>query len=215
MLERIREDVCFWNKALKENGLVKWTSGNVSYRDPESGYVTIKPSGVAFDELTPEQMVIVDLTGRVIEGDYKPSVDTQSHLYVYREMSEVHSIVHTHSPFATSFAIRGVDLPTYTTTGANVFGERVKCTEFAIIGEEEIGKQIVTHIGDSSAILLRNHGVFTIGNTPEKAMKSAVILEETAEYAHYATLHNSDIPVLDQEIIEFSHQFYKTSYGQK
>ncbi|MBP1039947.1 class II aldolase/adducin family protein [Vagococcus sp. BWB3-3] len=215
MLESIKEAVCFWNKSLKEQNLVKWTSGNVSYRDPETGYVTIKPSGVAFDQLTPEKMVVVDLEGTVIEGEYQPSVDTQSHLYTYREMPAINSIVHTHSPFATSFAIRGVDLPTYTTTGANLFGERVKCTEFAIIGEAEIGKQIVKYIGQSSAILLRNHGVFTVGATIEKAIKAAVILEETAEYAHYATLHNPEIPVLDGKIVAASHQFYQTSYGQK
>lgn len=215
MLERIKEEVCFWNKSLKENNLVKWTSGNVSYRDSETGYVTIKPSGISFDQLTADKMVVVDLAGTVIEGAYHPSVDTQSHLYVYRERPTINSIAHTHSPFATSFAIRGVDLPTYTTTGANIFGEGVKCTDFAIIGEEEIGKQIVKYIGQSAAILLRNHGVFTVGESLEKAVKAAVILEETAEYAHYATLHNSDVPVLDQAIVSNCQQFYRTSYGQK
>lgn len=215
MLERIKEEVCFWNKALKENNLVKWTSGNVSYRDVETGYVTIKPSGIPFDQLSPEKMVVVDLDGAVVEGDYQPSVDTKSHLYVYRERPEIKSIVHTHSPFATSFAIRGIDLKTYTTTGANIFGEVVRCTDFAIIGEEEIGQQIVKYIGNSPAILLRNHGVFTVGETPEKAVKTAVILEETAEYAHYATMHNPDIPALDPEIVAYSQDFYRHSYGQK
>ncbi|MFL8938327.1 L-ribulose-5-phosphate 4-epimerase [Rossellomorea oryzaecorticis] len=214
-MEELKRKVCEANKALKENGLVKWTSGNVSLRIPNRNLVIIKPSGVHFEELTADKMVVVDLDGNVIKGDLKPSVDTASHLYVYRHRQDIHSIVHTHSPFATSFAIRGESLPAYATTAANIFGKGVPCSGFAAIGEEEIGEQIVSNIGESPAILLRNHGVFTVGKNVESALKAAVILEEVAEYSHYATLHNPGLASLDNDIIQVSHQYYQTSYGQK
>jgi L-ribulose-5-phosphate 4-epimerase len=211
----LKEKVCQANKKLKENNLVRWTSGNVSYRIPETEFVIIKPSGVDFDDLTAELMVLVDLNGKVVEGELKPSVDTDSHLYVYRQIMNINCVIHTHSPFATSFAIRGEDLPSYTTTAANIFRHRVPCTGFASIGSEEIGKEIVKHIGDSPAVLLRNHGVFTVGESIEKALKAAVILEETAEYAYYALMQEPTIKPLSSEIIEMCHDFYSTSYGQK
>jgi L-ribulose-5-phosphate 4-epimerase len=214
-LEELKRMVCEANKSLKENGLVKWTSGNVSLRIPDRNLVIIKPSGIQFDDLTAENMVVVDLDGNVIEGTLKPSVDTASHLYVYRHRSDIHSIVHTHSPFATSFAIRGKDMPIYATTAANIFGNGVPCSDFAAIGEEEIGEQIIRKIGDSPAILLRNHGVFTVGKDIESALKAAIILEEVAEYSHYATLHNPELDPLDGDIIQVSHAYYQTSYGQK
>ncbi|WP_436373941.1 L-ribulose-5-phosphate 4-epimerase [Cytobacillus sp. BC1816] len=206
--------VCDANKTLKELQLVKWTSGNVSYRDKESNNVIIKPSGVHFDVLKPEDMVVLDLDGNVVEGRLKPSVDTASHLFVYRRRDDIHSIVHTHSPFATSFAIRGLGIPSYTTTAANMFKECVPCSDYAAIGEDEVGKQIIDHIGDLPAVLLRNHGVFTVGKDIESALKAAVLLEETAEYAHYATLHEPDLTPLSREIVLQCHDFYKTSYGQ-
>ncbi|MGG7621486.1 L-ribulose-5-phosphate 4-epimerase [Bacillus coreaensis] len=215
MLEIWKQLVCDANKALKELQLVKWTSGNVSYRDYESNRVVIKPSGVHFDVLKPEDMVIVDLDGNVIEGRLKPSVDMASHLYVYRHRDDIHSVVHTHSPFATSFAIRGLDIPSYTTTAANLFKNRVPCSDYAAIGEEDIGKQIIDHIYDSPAVLLRSHGVFTVGKDIEHALKAAVILEETAEYAHYATLHEPDLQPLSKEVIKQCNHFYSTTYGQK
>ncbi len=214
MVEEIKKLVCDANKSLKELNLVKWTSGNVSFRDSNTNNVVIKPSGVHFDDLKPEDMVVVDLYGNVVEGHLKPSVDTASHLYVYRHRDDIHSIVHTHSPFATSFAIRGLNIPSYTTTAANIFKDYVPCSDFAAIGEEEIGRQIVDNIGSSPAVLLRNHGVFTVGTDIEHALKAAVILEETAEYAHYATLHDPDLMPLRKEIIEQCNHFYRTSYGQ-
>lgn len=213
-LDLLKKDVCEANKVLVKHHLVKWTSGNVSFRIPQENVVIIKPSGVHFADLSSDQMVVVDLNGNVLEGDLLPSVDTASHLYVYKNRKDINCIVHTHSPFATSFAIRGMEITSYTTTAANVFGEKVPCSSFAAIGEEEIGKQIVENIGDSSAILLRNHGVFTIGESIEKALKSAVILEEIAEYSHYALLHDSGLKPLDSKIIEDCQKFYKTKYGQ-
>ncbi|KAA3665249.1 MAG: L-ribulose-5-phosphate 4-epimerase [Chloroflexi bacterium] len=214
MLEALRQKVWEANVALPKNGLVLWTSGNASARDPETNLVVIKPSGVLFDQLTPEKLVIVDVEGNVVEGDLKPSVDTASHLYVYRHRSDVHGVVHTHSPYATSFAIRGESLPIYTTTSAAVFGTEIPVSDFATIGEEEIGKEIVEKIGKCTAILMRNHGTFTIGKDVMAALKDAVILEETAQYVHYAMLRGPIDP-LPEEVVRRGYEVYHTTYGQK
>jgi L-ribulose-5-phosphate 4-epimerase len=214
MLSALRQQVLEANLALPKNRLVLWTSGNASARDPETNLVVIKPSGVLFDDLTAENLVVVDLDGNVVEGDLKPSVDTASHLYVYRHRDDVHGIIHTHSPFATSFAIRGEPLPIYTTTSAAVFGGAIPVSDFATIGEEEIGKEIVEKIGDNNAILMRSHGVFTIGKNVMSALKYSVVLEETAEVVHYALLRG-DMSPLPGDVVERGYAVYKNTYGQK
>lgn len=214
MLEQLRKRVLSANQALIKNNLVRWTSGNASARDPKTGYVIIKPSGILFEELTEENLVIIDLEGTVIEGELAPSVDTASHLYVYKNRFEINGIVHTHSPYATSFAVLGRSLPIYTTTAAAVFGQEIPISDFAIIGEEEIGREIVTKIGTSSAILLRSHGVFTVGENIEKALKNAVLLEESAEVAHLA-LVRGEITPLSEDVVSQGYNIYHTTYGQK
>lgn len=214
MLEKLKEKVCRENKMLIETGLVKWTSGNVSCRDPETNLVVIKPSGVPFSELTPDKMCVVDLDNNVIEGDYLPSVDTRSHLYVYKHRKDVNGVVHTHSPFATSFAITGEPLKVYTTTACAVLGCEVPVSDFVLVGEEEIGKEIVNKVGNGKAILVKNHGVFTIGKDSTDALKTAVVLEENAEYVHYALLRKPDVKPLSNELAAELHKFYKLSYGQ-
>jgi L-ribulose-5-phosphate 4-epimerase len=212
-LPDLRKQVLDANLALPKNRLVLWTSGNASARDPETGLVVIKPSGVLFDDLTVENLVIVDLDGNVAEGNLKPSVDTASHLYVYRHRDDVHGIIHTHSPFATSFAVRGEPIPIYTTTSAAVFGQEIPVSEFATIGEEEIGKEIVEKIGSCNAILMRSHGVFTIGKNVMSALKFSVILEETAEVVHYSLLRGNLQPLPD-EVVKHGYDIYHSSYGQ-
>jgi L-ribulose-5-phosphate 4-epimerase len=214
MLENLRRTVWQANLALPKNGLVLWTSGNASGRDPETNLVVIKPSGVLFENLTPDNLVVVDLEGNVVDGDLKPSVDTTSHLYVYRHRDDVHGIVHTHSPYATSFAIRGEPLPIYTTTAAAVFGGQIPVSDLVTIGEEEIGTEIVERIGQGSAILMRSHGVFTIGNSVISALKYAVILEETAQASHYALLRGPLTP-LPEDVVKAGYKVYHTNYGQK
>lgn len=213
LLEKLRTEVCQANKELKNNNLVLWTSGNVSARDPESGYVVIKPSGVLFDDLTPESISVVDLNGNLIEGDYKPSVDTASHLYVYKHRADINGIVHTHSPYATSFSITGDSLEIYTTTSAAVFGGPIPISDFATIGEEEIGMEIVDKIGDSKAIFIRNHGVFTIGEDYNTALKTSIILEETAQSVHYAMCRKSIEP-LSEDVVNRGYEVYNATYGQ-
>ena len=210
----LRHRVWKANMALPESGMVRWTSGNASGRDPETGLVAIKPSGMSFSEMQPEDIVVVDLDGRVVEGVRRPSVDTTSHLYVYRHRADIHGIVHTHSCFATAFAIRGEELPVITTTAAAIFGVPIPVSQFATIGEEEIGREIVGRIGKAPAILLRNHGVFALGQTVREALKNAVYVEETAESYYYARLLGGHVPPLGPDAIADARKMYLTAYGQ-
>lgn len=214
MLEKLRDEVYKMNMELPKNNLVTWTSGNVSGRDSETGYVVIKPSGVSYDLLSPENLVIIDLQGNVIEGDLMPSVDTDSHLYVYRHRDDVGGVVHTHSPYATAFAILGRSIPVYLTAMADEFGCSVPVSNYARIGGDEIGKEIVEKIGKSPAILLKNHGVFTIGLNPLHAVKAAVMLEDIAKTVHLA-LQLGQPDEIPSEEVERAHRRYKEKYGQK
>jgi L-ribulose-5-phosphate 4-epimerase len=214
MLEELRQIVWEANLALPKNRLVTATSGNVSGRDTDSGLIIIKPSGVGFDKLISEHLVVLKPDGEVVKGDLKPSVDTVTHLYVYRHRTDVNSIIHTHSPFATSFALLGQTLPICLTTIASEFGTHIPVSDFARIGGEEIGKEIVEKIGDCPAILMRNHGVFTVGPTVGAALKAAVMLEEAAQTVHYAMLRG-EIKELPQDVIEDAFRFYREKYGQK
>src|SRR5512143_2483815 len=170
MLEKLKEELVQLHLELPKYHLVVWTGGNVSIRDPESGLVLIKPSGIRYEDLRPEQMVVVDLDGSVVEGGLKPSSDTASHLHVYRHRSDINGVAHTHSRYATAFAAVGKSIPVYLTAHGDEFGCDIPCAGFALVGSEEIGKQILEHIGQSTAVLLKNHGVFTIGKTGEAAV---------------------------------------------
>lgn len=212
-LETLRQSVLETNISLPRAGLVKWAQGNASGRDPATGLVAIKPSGARLDQLRADQIVIVDLDGRVVEGTLKPSIDTASHLYVYRHRDDVHGIVHTHSPYATSYAIRGEGMPVCTTTAAALFGAAVPVSDFATIGEEAIGREIVNKIGTSNVILMRNHGVFTLGKTPMEAFKYAIYVEEEAEILHLASLRGAVAP-LDEATVRDARRMYLEDYGQ-
>lgn len=212
--EQLRQSVWEANTSLPRAGLVKWAQGNASGRDPESNLVAIKPSGVQLDRLKVEQIVIVDLDGNVVDGDMKPSIDTASHLYVYRLREDVNGIVHTHSPHATSFAVSGEPIPIYTTTAAALFGGKIPISGFAAIGEEEIGREIINKIGSSSAILMRNHGVFTIGTTPDEALKYAIYVEEEAEIIGLAR-QKGPLQELDTELVAEARRMYLHDYGQQ
>jgi L-ribulose-5-phosphate 4-epimerase len=213
MLENLRQSVWEANIELPKNRLVTATSGNASAHDADSGLVVIKPSGYSFDKLKPEHLVVTDLEGKVIEGDMSPSVDTATHLYVYRHRPDVNGIIHTHSPYATSFAVLGKTLPLCLTTLACEFGTHIPVSAFAEIGEEEIGKEIVDKIGTCSAILMRNHGVFTIGASVQSALKAAIMLEEASQTIHYAMLRGT-VEELPDDVIEDTFRFYHEKYGQ-
>jgi len=213
LLEAIRQELVILNRALPEHGLVTWTSGNVSIRDPETGYVAIKSSGTKFPDLTAESMVVVDLEGNIIDGQHKPSSDTASHLVIYRHRPEVNGVVHTHSNYATAFAALGQPIPVYLTAQADEFGGPIPCGGFALIGGEEIGKIAVETMGSSAAVLLKNHGVFTVGPTGEAALKAAVMVEDIARTAWLA-LQLGKPDVIPSDLIEKLHGRYQHDYGQ-
>ena len=213
LLQAIREKLVTLNQALPENGLVTWTSGNVSIRDAETGLVAIKASGIQFADLTTESIVVVDLEGSLIDGQFKPSSDTACHLYIYRYRPDVNGIVHTHSNYATAFAALGRPIPVYLTAQADEFGGPIPCGGFALIGGEEIGRIVVESIGTSAAVLLKNHGVFTVGSSGEAALKAAVMVEDIARTAWLA-LQLGQPDEISQEMIEKLHHRYRHDYGQ-
>lgn len=213
MLESLREEIWRLHLELPKNNLVTWTSGNVSARDPETAYVVIKPSGVRYEDLRPEHMVIVDLVGNVIEGDLKPSSDTSSHLYIYRHRPDVKGVVHTHSPYATAFAALGRPIPVYLTAMADEFGGAIPCGGFALIGGEEIGRVVLESIGDSPAVLLKNHGVFTVGPTAESAVKAAVMVEDVARTVWLALQLGQPDEIGPADVARL-HRRYSEEYGQ-
>ncbi len=212
LLEQLREIVWKCNLELPKNDLVKMTSGNVSGRDRETGLVVIKPSGFNYDEMMPEHMVVVDLSGRVLEGNHKPSVDTDTHLYVYQRRPDVFGMAHTHSPYATSFAVLGQPIPACLTTCAMLGGE-IPLGGYAPIGGAEIGQEIIDNIGRALAIVMQNHGVFTIGSSPQQATKMAVEVEEIAKITHLAMLRGQPIMLSPLQVDEIA-DMYTNQYGQ-
>ncbi len=214
MLSDLRTAVCEANQALPRERLVTATSGNVSGRDPETGYAVVKPSGVAFEGLTPETMMIVDMQCNVIEGEMKPSVDALTHLYIYRHMPHINAIVHTHSNYATSFAALGMPIPAVLTAMADEFGQGIPCAPYCQIGEEQIGEAVVNHIGTCRAVLLQNHGVFTIGEDVKSALKAAIMCEDVAKTVHFAMLKGTPLPIPEEELRR-GYKRYQERYGQK
>jgi L-ribulose-5-phosphate 4-epimerase len=213
MLEGLREEVYQLHLELPKNDLVVWTMGNLSARDSETGLVVIKPSGVPYEELAPEKMIVVNLDGDIVDGALKPSSDTATHLYIYRHREDVGGIVHTHSTFATAFAAAGRSIPSFLTAICDEFGGPIPLGGLASIGGEEIGREVIRVIGNSKAVLLRNHGVVTIGETARAALKAAVMLEDSAKTFFYA--HQLGGPLeIPQELIDKLHKRYRQEYGQ-
>jgi L-ribulose-5-phosphate 4-epimerase len=213
VLEQLRSEICRLNLELPRNNLVAWTSGNVSGRDPASSLVVIKPSGVPYSELTAENMVVVDLEGKVIEGKLKPSSDTFAHVYVYRHRPEVNGVVHTHSTFATAWAAAGKPIPAVLTAICDEFGGPIPIGVYARVGGDEIGQEIIRSIGTSPAILMKNHGVFTIGKTPQEAVKAAVMVEDVARTVFYALQLGQPDEIPPEEVAR-AHRRYLEEYGQ-
>ncbi len=192
--------------------------GNVSARDPDTGLIVIKPSGIRFEQLTPESMVVVDINGEVKEGSLKPSSDTASHCYIYREMPNVNGIVHTHSRYATAFAALGKSIPCFLTGMADEFGGEIPCGGFALIGGEEIGREVVACLSGSRspAAILQNHGVFSVGKSAEAAVKAAVMAEDSARTSWLAlqlSALGAPIPIA-QDDLDRLHYRYTHVYGQ-
>lgn len=213
--DRLRRRVAEAHGPLPAEGLVSWTSGNVSGRLPGDDHMVIKPSGVRYEDLTPDTMVEVTLDDLTSEDPYKPSSDTATHAYVYRHLDHVGGIVHTHSPYATAWAATGQPIPCFLTAMADEFGGPIPCAGFAPIGGEEIGMEVVRVLRDhrSPAVLLQNHGVFALGKDPQSAVKAAVMCEDVARTSFLARQLGEPIP-LDADTIDRLHRRYRTEYGQ-
>ncbi|HEU5368066.1 MAG TPA: L-ribulose-5-phosphate 4-epimerase, partial [Ktedonobacterales bacterium] len=172
-------------------------------------------SGIKYDLLTPENMVVVDCDGAIVEGPYAPSSDTASHCYIYRHLPHVHGVVHTHSRYATAFAAVGKGIPCVLTAIADEFGGAIPCGGFAPIGGEEIGQQVVATLetSKSPAVLLQNHGVFTVGASAEAAVKAAIMVEDNAATVWHALQLGQPLPIPDEMVARLHHR-YTTMYGQ-
>lgn len=214
-LQEFRDRVTALNIDLVKYGLVAWTAGNVSERLPDGNSFIIKPSGVMYDDLKPADLVICDLNGEVIEGALAPSSDTKTHAYIYREMPDVNGIVHTHSNYASAWAAANKPIPCALTAMGDEFGGDIPLGPFALIGGEEIGKGVVSTLksSNSPAVLMANHGVFTIGKSAQAAVKAAVMCEDVAK-TMYIAAQLGEIHRLQESDIAKLYDRYQNVYGQ-
>jgi L-ribulose-5-phosphate 4-epimerase len=215
----VREQVSALHQELVKYGLVVWTGGNVSGRVPGADLFVIKPSGVMYEDLSPANMILCDLDGNVVPGspgaERSPSSDTAAHAYVYREMPHVGGVVHTHSTYATAWAARGEAIPCVITAMADEFGGEIPVGPFAIIGDDSIGRGIVATLDGhrSRAVLMQNHGVFTVGKDAKDAVKAAVMCEDVAKTVHIARSAGALLPI-PQDAIDALFERYQNVYGQ-
>jgi L-ribulose-5-phosphate 4-epimerase len=212
----VRHEVSALHAELVRYNLVAWTAGNVSGRVPGSDLFVIKPSGVDYDEIAPDKMILCDLDGTVVDGDLTPSSDTAAHAYVYREMPEIGGVVHTHSSYACAWAARAEPIPCVLTAMADEFGGAIPIGPFALIGNDDIGKGIVSTLtaSRSPAVLMQNHGVFTIGRTARAAVKAAVMCEDVARTVHLSRQLGTPVPI-PQGDVDRLHERYQNVYGQR
>ncbi|MGW5421896.1 L-ribulose-5-phosphate 4-epimerase [Streptomyces sp. NPDC003943] len=211
----IRRQVSDLHQELVRYGLVVWTAGNVSARVPGEDLLVIKPSGVSYDELTPQNMIVCDLDGNVVDGDHAPSSDTAAHAYVYRHLPEVGGVVHTHSTYACAWAARGEAVPCVLTAMADEFGAEIPVGPFALIGDDSIGRGIVDTLKGhrSPAVLMQNHGVFTVGKDAKAAVKAAVMCEDVARTVHLSRQLGEPLPIAQADIDSLNFR-YQNVYGQ-
>ncbi|OZC52375.1 L-ribulose-5-phosphate 4-epimerase [Rhodococcoides fascians A21d2] len=216
VVEEIRKDVCTLHAELMRYGLVVWTAGNVSARVPGRDLMVIKPSGVAYDDLTPGNMVVCDLHGRVVEGEHAPSSDTEAQAYVYRHLDHINGVVHTHSPYAVAWAARGEPIPVVTTMCADEFGGDIPVGPFAVIGDDSIGRGIVDTLAGSRspAVLMQNHGVFAVGPNARSAVKAAVMCEDVARSVHLSYQLGQPLRIPSSSV-DALYDRYQNVYGQR
>lgn len=215
-IRAVRTQVCDLHAELTRYGLVAWTAGNVSGRVPGTDLFVIKPSGLSYDLLTPDAMIMCDLDGTKVDGDLAPSSDTAAHAYVYRAMPHVGGVVHTHSPYASAWAARAEPIPCVLTAMADEFGGDIPVGPFALIGNDDIGRGIVATLSGSRspAVLMQNHGVFAIGATPRAAVKAAVMCEDVARTVHLARQLGDPVPIRPADIDRL-YERYQNAYGQR
>ena len=215
VVAELRREVCALHAQLTKYQLVIWTAGNVSARVPGHDLMVIKPSGVDYDALTPDDMVVCDLDGNLVDGHFAPSSDTAAHAYVYRHMPEVGGVVHTHSTYATAWAARGEPIPCVLTMIADEFGGDIPIGPFALIGDDSIGRGIVEALrgSRSPAVLMRNHGPFTVGPNARSAVKAAVMVEDVARTVHIGQQLGA-LDRIDGQDITALFDRYQNVYGQ-
>ena len=215
-VRELRREVNALHAELTRYQLVSWTAGNVSARVPGHDLMVIKPSGVSYDDLSPESMVLCDLWGTVVEGVLAPSSDAAAQAYVYRHLPDVGGVVHTHSPYATAWAARGEPIPCVLTMMADEFGGDIPVGPFALIGDDSIGRGIVETLSSSRspAVLMRNHGVFATGRTARAAVKAAVLCEDVARTVHLARQLGEPLPIASDDIDALFDR-YQNAYGQR
>ena len=213
--DQLRNQLVDLHRELLRWNLVVWTAGNVSARVPGADLFVIKPSGVSYDDLTPESMVVCDLDGALVEGELSPSSDTAAHAYVYQHRPDVGGVVHTHSTYATAWAARGESIPCVLTAMADEFGGEIPVGPFALIGDDSIGRGIVETLAGhrSPAVLMRSHGVFTIGKDAKAAVKAAAMCEDVARTVHIAQQYGAVEPI-DKTAIDRLYDRYQNVYGQ-
>ena len=215
VVDALKAEVAALHAELPRNGLVVWTAGNVSARVPGADLLVIKPSGVSYDELSAEAMVVCDFEANLVEGSRSPSSDTAAHAYVYRNMEEVGGVVHTHSDYATAWAARREPIPCVLTMIADEFGGDIPVGPFALIGDDSIGRGIVETLRSSRsrAVLMANHGPFTIGRDARDAVKAAVMVEDVARTVHLARQLGEPVPIAQADIDRLFDR-YQNVYGQ-
>jgi len=215
-VQRLRGEVAALHSELVRYALVAWTAGNVSARVPGYDLFVIKPSGVSYDDLTPELIVVCDLDGRLVEGDLSPSSDTDAHAYVYRHRPDVGGVVHTHSPYACAWAAVAEPIPCALTGMADEFGGPIPLGPFALIGDDSIGRGIVETLTGhrSRAVIMQNHGVFTIGSDARDAVKAAVMCEDVARSTHLAR-QLGPLQLIPPDDVARLYDRYQNVYGQK
>jgi L-ribulose-5-phosphate 4-epimerase len=213
---QLRRTVADLHSELTRNGLVIWTAGNVSARVPGHDLMVIKPSGVSYDELTPEAMVVTDLHGALVDGRRAPSSDTAAHAYVYRHMPEFGGVVHTHSTYATAWAARNEPIPCVLTMIADEFGGEIPVGPFALIGDDSIGRGIVETLrgSRSRAVLMAGHGPFTVGRDARDAVKAAVMLEDVARTVHISRQLGTPAVLAAADVTSL-YERYQNVYGQE
>ena len=212
--EKLRREVWEANLGIFRAGLVTMHAGNASGIDRKRGWVLIKPSGMDYDRMRPADMVVTDLAGRKVKGRWKPSVDLPHHLYLYQHCPEIGGVIHTHSNYATAFALLGRSLPVYLTAIADEFGAEVPCAPYVDNQGDHIGETILQYMGKAPAILLGQHGAFAWGPTPREALKAAVMLEDVAKTCFLALLLGEPKPLPPEEIKKWWDR-YHTTYGQE
>jgi len=214
ILQELREELISIGIQLKEYGLITLTGGNVSGRDPKTGLVAITPSGMAYEALEAQDVVVVNLDGEIIDGERKPSSDLITHLQIYRAKEDINGIIHTHSTYASCFAILNEPIPVISTTMANEVGGDVPVAPYAHVGSKELGENIIRNIGKQKAVLLQDHGVISYGEDPNHALIAAVMLEDAAK-VYYLARNIGEPKRISDEAIQEASNLFKYTYGQK